>query len=150
MIHIVDIIFHITFLYSCYMDIVRRIIPEKSFLILLFLSIIRILLTNKLLNMYLAISIFIFPIFIQMLVETYLEKEIIGLGDIKLFVTVGLFFCSTDIMFVLKFYNILYIFSAIYIVILRRIRGYIAFAPMIYLAFCIFNLGVLWKTREKC
>lgn len=141
---ILKIAFHIIFIYSVLVDIHKKIIPEKCFILLLIISIIKSLINSNFFNTYIAISIFIFPIFLILLAETYIDKEIIGLGDVKLLLTISCYFSNSNILFIYNFYTILYIISGIYILFIRKFKGYIAFAPIIYLTFCFFEFkGVI-------
>lgn len=137
---ILKITFHIIFIYCVFIDIKKRIIPESCFRLLLILGLIKSLIISNIFNMYLATSIFIFPIFLQMIIETYIDKEIIGLGDVKLLIAIALYFSNTQILFVYNFYTFMYVIAGVYLIIFRKFKGYIAFAPIIYLTFCIFDI----------
>ncbi len=142
---LISITFHIFFILCVYYDIKKRIIPEFYFRIMLILSLIKCLINSNIIDTYHAISIFIFPVFLQIFIETYTEKEIIGLGDVKLFMVIALYFSNINISFVYNFYTTLYLLSAIYILLFRKFKGYIAFAPLIYITFFIYE----WRLYEK-
>ena len=133
----IKLLFNILFVFISYRDIKERILPESYLILMLILSLIKNFQNFNLFNLYLSMSIFTFPIFIQMLIEFYIKKEIIGLGDIKLFTILSIYFCRTDLIFVYKFYTSLYIIGAIIVLIFRRIKGYFPFVPIIYLTYVI-------------
>lgn len=133
----IKLLFNILFVFISYRDIKERILPESYLILMLIVSLIKNFQNFNLFNLYLSMSIFTFPIFIQILIEFYIKKEIIGLGDIKLFTILSIYFCRTDLIFVYKFYTSLYIIGAIIVLIFRRIKGYFPFAPIIYLTYII-------------
>lgn len=142
---ILSIAFHIFFIICVYYDIKERIIPEFCFRIMLILCLFKCLISSNIIYTYQAISIFILPVFFQIFLETYIEKEIIGLGDVKILLVIALYFSNINISFVYNFYVTLYLISGIYILLFRKFKGYIAFAPLIYITFCIYE----WRLYEK-
>lgn len=144
---IIKSIFHIIFLFSAYIDIKEKIIAEKTLRIMLLLAILKSILENNINNIYLAVSIFVLPIFLITLFESYINKEIIGLGDIKLLFIIGIYFCDSNIDFVYNFYTKLYIISGIFAIMIKLFSKknieYIAFIPYIYIVFLLKDVKII-------
>lgn len=141
MIAIIKFIFHIIFIICLIKDIKEKIVPEIYIDIMFILMIIKTIYQSNYILCYISLSIFILPIFLIMIAETYINKEIIGLGDIKLFILIAIYFSNNSIYFVYCFYTTLYIISAFSIVIFIKIKEkYIAFVPYMYLTFLIYDI----------
>lgn len=136
---IIFILFNIFFIIICYQDIKSKIIDEKYILVLFIISIIDMILKNSYYNSYISAAFLSFPFFLLSISEYYLKKEVIGLGDLKIFIILGLYLKIIDVLDVFRL--ILYIYSCtlVYIVIFKLKKGYIAFCPFIYLGFIIFK-----------
>ncbi|WP_068267486.1 prepilin peptidase [Caviibacter abscessus] len=132
------IIFNILFIICVISDIRKMIIPDIFIFLMLIITIINTFLKNDFQNFYLGISIFSFPFLILLIVEQYLKKEIIGLGDVKLIICIGAYFGNVSLEFLYKFYTFMYIFSGLIVIVFFRNKKYIAFAPMMYITFIFF------------
>lgn len=135
------LLFNVFFIICVINDIRKMIIPDTCIFIMLFLTLINTCLKNDFQNFYIGISIFSFPFLILIIIEQHLNKEIIGLGDVKLMICIGAYFRSISIYFLYKFYIFMYIFAGIIIVCFFRNKNkkYIAFAPIMYITFVLFS-----------
>lgn len=133
-------------MYIFVIDIKRKIIPERGFLMLLLIGFLKALYFNSLIEYYLGICAFSMPLLFLYIVEDYVKKELIGFGDIKLMIAVGGLLTYKNIMKVADFYILLYIsggifsvFLLMYLKIRRKKAEYIAFGPFIIITYIIFG-----------
>lgn len=131
--------------YICLVDIKKKIICEKSFLFLIILGFIVSCIEKDITNFYIGICVFSMPLLILYITEDYINKELIGFGDIKLTMAIGGFLKYKMIEDVINFYFILYLISgiiAIFLVIYFKFNNkkikYIPFAPFIVVTYIIF------------
>lgn len=83
---------------------------------------------------------FSFPLFLILLIELHINKELIGLGDIKLMLLIGFFFGEKDYIFIHNYYLFSYFLATLYILILRKkLKEYIPFAPMLIISAIFFH-----------
>ncbi len=90
---------------------------------------------------YVGMGIFSLPFFILWILESYFNCEIIGMGDIKLMLIFGMYFGVRDMYFLFTFYEVMYLSSLIYSLILRK--KYVPFAPAMCFSFIVHTIGVI-------
>lgn len=131
-----DILFFILFFFIILDDIQYMIIREKYLIPMLFISIF--INYTRLDNVFIGMAIYSLPLVSLIWLETYLSKEIIGMGDIKLSIVIGGYIANNSLYILYLFYNILFIISGCIalIIYLRTKKGgreYIPFAPMLFI-----------------
>ncbi len=138
---ILKMFFNIFFIISVYTDIKEKIIPEYCIVTMLLISIIQLIIKQNFSQFYYSISIYCLPFYILIILETYLKKELIGLGDIKLMLVIGAYFSNSNLYFMNMYYTLTYSFGVVYIVLIKNKNDneYIAFAPMMYLSYLILD-----------
>ncbi|WP_156300551.1 prepilin peptidase [Streptobacillus canis] len=130
---------YILLTYISYVDLKEGYIYDRD-LIFLFILIL-ILKQVDYYSSYIGMGIFTLPFFFFWLIESYINIEIIGMGDIKLMLVFGMYFGMRDIYFLLRFYEIMYISALIYGLILRK--RYIPFAPAMCVSFILHDLRLI-------
>lgn len=130
---------YILLTYISYVDLKEGYIYDRD-LIFLFILIL-ILKQVDYYSSYIGMGIFTLPFFFFWLIESYINIEIIGMGDIKLMLVFGMYFGMRDIYFLLRFYEIMYISALIYGLILRK--RYIPFAPAMCMSFILHDLRLI-------
>lgn len=93
--------------------------------------------------MYVGMAIYSFPLFLIWLLEVHLDKELIGLGDIKLIILLGLYKGMVTVSYLYTYFTLVCIISLIYILIIKLIGikdKYIPFAPMLILGMIFMGL----------
>lgn len=134
-------------LISAFIDIKTQIIPDRLYISILLISFIFSFTERNLENWYLGMAAFCFPLLLIYSLSDIFKKELIGFGDIKLMCSVGGFITYTSIANIICFYEILYITSGFFCILLiflkkPKKRIYIAFAPF------IFTAVLLWEFRN--
>lgn len=138
---LVKIFFIAILLIISYIDYKRRIIPD---ILLVFIFILIFFKNVNIGNIYLSMSIHSFPLFIIWLIEEHIEKELIGLGDIKFMMVIGAYRSNTSLSTLYSYYFLIYLVSFFSIIFFKK-EKYIPFAPMIsfvtiFFEFFDFNL----------
>ena len=143
---LLNIIEYVSLAYIFIIDIKRKIIPERGFLILLAMGFLKALYFNYLTEWYLGICAFSMPLLFLYIVEDYVKKELIGFGDIKLMMAVRGLLRYENISETVRFYIFLYILGGIfsiflsaYLKIRKKKTEYIAFGPFIIMTYIVFG-----------
>ncbi len=142
---VIEIIKYCIFLEIVWIDIKRKIIPEKSVIILLIIGLILALQSHNLEKYYLGICVYSMPMIVLYILEDYVNKTLIGFGDIKLMMGIGGLLKYTGMENVMNFYIILYSFSGIVAFLFLFLKKwkkyeYIPFAPFIVISYVIFEI----------
>ena len=142
---VIEIIKYCIFLEIVWIDIKRKIIPEKSVIILLIIGLILALQSHNLEKYYLGICVYSMPMIVLYISEDYVNKTLIGFGDIKLMMGIGGLLKYTGMENVMNFYIILYSFSGIVAFLFLFLKKwkkyeYIPFAPFIVISYVIFEI----------
>lgn len=142
---VIEIIKYCIFLEIVWIDIKRKIIPEKSVIILLIIGLILALQSHNLEKYYLGICAYSMPMIVLYILEDYVNKTLIGFGDIKLMMGIGGLLKYTGMENVMNFYIILYSFSGIVAFLFLFLKKwkkyeYIPFAPFIVISYVIFEI----------
>lgn len=142
---IIEIIKCFIFVRIVWVDIKRKIIPEKSVITLLVIGLILALQSHNLEKYYLGICAYSMPMIILYILEDYVNKTLIGFGDIKLMMGIGGLLKYTGMENVMNFYIILYSFSGIVAFLFLFLKKwkkyeYIPFAPFIVISYVIFEI----------
>ena len=142
---IIEIIKCCIFLKIVWVDIKNKIIPEKSVITLLIIGLILALQNHDLERYYLGICVYSMPMIVLYILEDYVNKTLIGFGDIKLMMGIGGLLKYTGMENVMNFYIILYSFSGIVAFLFLFLKKwkkyeYIPFAPFIVVNYVIFEI----------
>ena len=142
---IIEIIKCCIFLKIVWIDIKNKIIPEKSVITLLIIGLILALQSYNLEKYYLGICAYSMPMIVLYILEDYVNKTLIGFGDIKLMMGIGGLLKYTGMENVMNFYIILYSFSGIVAFLFLFLKKwkkyeYIPFAPFIVISYVIFEI----------
>ena len=142
---IIEIIKCCIFLKIVWVDIKNKIIPEKSVITLLVIGLILALQSHSLEKYYLGICAYSMPMIVLYILEDYVNKTLIGFGDIKLMMGIGGLLKYTGMENVMNFYIILYSFSGIVAFLFLFLKKwkkyeYIPFAPFIVISYVIFEI----------
>ena len=142
---IIEIIKCCIFARIVWIDLKRKIIPEKSVIILLIIGLILALRNHDLERYYLGICAYSMPMIVLYILEDYVNKTLIGFGDIKLMMGIGGLLKYTGVENVMNFYIILYSFSGIVAFLFLFLKKwkkyeYIPFAPFIVISYVIFEI----------
>lgn len=142
---IIEIIKCFIFVRIVWVDIKRKIIPEKSVITLLVIGLILALQSHNLEKYYLGICAYSMPMIVLYILEDYVNKTLIGFGDVKLMMGIGGLLKYTEMENVINFYMILYVFSGIVAFLFLFLKKwkkyeYIPFAPFIVISYVIFEI----------
>ena len=88
-IHIFEIIEYIILFYICIIDIRKKIIPDRGFIILVIIGLLKSMLNANTEEYFLGMCVYPMPLIILYILEDYFKKELIGFGDIKLMMVIG-------------------------------------------------------------
>lgn len=127
-------------------DILYFEISDIYIILIIILALFKIILNKEnILNVYTSMAIYSLPLFVIWLIEVHIKKELIGLADIKLMLSIGFYLNNTDILNVYIFYTNIVFLSLIVIIIwkiLKKKDKYIFLAPMISIATIIEILNI--------
>lgn len=139
---IINILFWIILLIILIIDFKKKIIPDALTITIIILGIIKIIffyenLENKLIGMG------TYSILFNLLYgygEKIFKKEVVGYGDIKLLSSIGFYLGYFGLIYLLIYYNIIFLISPIYGIIYKKLyeEEEIPFAPVIILSTFIF------------
>ena len=143
--NIIEVVKYCIFFRIIWVDVKKRIIPEESAVILIILGLITAVQNDNLERYYLGICAYSMPMIVLYILEDYVNKTLIGFGDIKLMMGIGGLLGYFEIEKVLNFYMILYIFSGIIAFLFLFLKKwkkyeYIPFAPFIVISYIIFRI----------
>ena len=137
-IHIFEIIEYITLFYICIIDIRKKIIPDRGFIILVIIGLLKSMLNANIEGYFLGMCVYPMPLIILHILEDYFKKELIGFGDIKLMMGIGGNLGYKNLAEIVKFYHAVYFFAgimAILFILYLKYKGkkaeYIPFAPFL-------------------
>ena len=126
------------------MNIIIEIIKCCIFALLV-IGLILALQSYNLEKYYLGICAYSMPMIVLYILEDYVNKTLIGFGDIKLMMGIGGLLKYTGMENVMNFYIILYSFSGIVAFLFLFLKKwkkyeYIPFAPFIVISYVIFEI----------
>ena len=135
------------FIFGIFVEIIKRdmrekIILNKSNLALLFCGIILGIMEKNLTERVLGAAVYTIPfILIYGYGSDYLEKECLGMGDIKLITSLGMLLKFKNLFKVLLFINISFVTPLIFLLgkylLTKKIDKEIAFGPFLILAYIL-------------
>ncbi|WP_300362196.1 prepilin peptidase [Fusobacterium sp.] len=139
---IIDILFGIILLIILIIDFKKKIIPDALTITIIILGIIKIIFFNENLENKL-IGMGTYSILFNLLYgygEKIFKKEVVGFGDIKLLSSIGFYLGYFGLIYLLIYYNIIFLISPIYGIIYKKLyeEEEIPFAPVIILSTFIF------------
>ena len=137
-IHIFEIIEYITLFYICIIDIRKKIIPDRGFIILLITGLLKGMTSANIEGYFLGMCVYPMPLIILYILEDYFKKELIRFGDIKLMMGIGGNLGYKNLAEIVKFYHAVYFLAgimAILFILYLKYKGkkaeYIPFAPFL-------------------
>ena len=116
-IHIFEILEYITLFYICIIDIRKKIIPDRGFIILVIIGLLKSMLNANAEEYFLGMCVYPMPLIILYILEDYFKKELIGFGDIKLMMGIGGNMRYKSLAEVLKFYHVVYFLAGITVIL---------------------------------
>ena len=148
-VHILEIIEYITIFYICIIDIRKKIIPDRGFIILVIIGLLKGMLKANVEGYFLGMCVYPMPLIILYILEDYFKKELIGFGDIKLMMVIGGSLGYKNLAEVLKYYHIVYFLAGITVILFllyMKYKGkkaeYIPFAPFLTIGFIMRVLNI--------
>ena len=148
-IHIFEIIEYITLFYICIIDIRKKIIPDRGFIILVIIGLLKSMLKANVEGYFLGMCVYPMPLIILYILEDYFKKELIGFGDIKLMMVIGGSLGYKNLAEVIKFYHVVYFIAGITVILFilyAKYKGkkteYIPFAPFLATGFIMRVLNI--------
>ncbi|MGL4867172.1 MAG: prepilin peptidase [Cetobacterium sp.] len=143
--YIIDFILVITLIDIVVRDFKKKIILNKSNFLLLFLGIFLGILDKNLENRIMGAAIYSLPFFIIYGYGSDLfQKECLGIGDIKLTISLGLLLGFKGFNSLLLFLNISFISALTFIIVkyffMKKLDKEIAFGPFLIIAFSFVKL----------
>jgi len=137
-VHILEIIEYIALFYICIIDIRKKIIPDRGFIILVIIGLLKSMLNANVEGYFLGMCVYPMPLIILYILEDYFKKELIGFGDIKLMMGIGGNLGYKNLAEIVKFYHAVYFLAgimAILFILYLKYKGkkaeYIPFAPFL-------------------
>ena len=148
-IHIFEIIEYITLFYICIIDIRKKIIPDRGFIILVITGLLKGMTSANIEGYFLGMCVYPMPLIILYILEDYFKKELIGFGDIKLMMVIGGSLGYKNLAEVIKFYHVVYFIAGITVILFilyAKYKGkkteYIPFAPFLATGFIMRVLNI--------
>ena len=148
-VHIFEIIEYITFFYICMTDIKKKIIPDRGFIILVIIGLLKSMLKANVEGYFLGMCVYPMPLIILYILEDYFKKELIGFGDIKLMMGIGGNLGYKNLAEIVKFYHAVYFLAGIMVILFilyLKNKGkkaeYIPFAPFLATGFIMRVLNI--------
>ena len=148
-VHIFEIIEYITLFYICIIDIRKKIIPDRGFIILVIIGLLKSMLNANVEEYFLGMCVYPMPLIILYILEDYFKKELIGFGDIKLMMGIGGNMRYKSLAEVVKFYHVVYFLAGITVILFllcMKYKGkkaeYIPFAPFLTIGFIMRVLNI--------
>ncbi|MGL4988813.1 MAG: prepilin peptidase [Cetobacterium sp.] len=144
--YIIDFILAITLIDIIVRDFKTKTILNKSNFLLLFLGIFLGVLDKNLENRIIGAAIYSLPfLMIYGYGSDLLQKECLGIGDIKLMISLGLLLGFKGFNSLLLFLNISFISALIFIIaryfFVKKLDKEIAFGPFLIIAFSFIKLA---------
>ena len=137
-VHILEIIEYIALFYICIIDIRKKIIPDRGFIILVIIGLLKSMLKANVEGYFLGMCTYPMPLIILYILEDYFKKELIGFGDIKLMMGIGGNLGYKNLAEIVKYYHAVYFLAgimAILFILYLKYKGkkaeYIPFAPFL-------------------
>ena len=148
-VYILEIIEYIALFYICIIDIRKKIIPDRGFIILVIIGLLKGMLKANVEGYFLGMCVYPMPLIILYILEDYFKKELIGFGDIKLMMGIGGSLGYKNLAEVLKYYHIVYFLAGITVILFllyMKYKGkkaeYIPFAPFLATGFIMRVLNI--------
>ncbi len=148
-VHIFEIIEYITLFYICIIDIRKKIIPDRGFIILVTIGLLKGMINTNIEGYFLGMCVYPMPLIILHILEDYFKKELIGFGDIKLMMGIGGNMGYKSLAEVVKFYHVVYFLAGITVILFllyMKYKGkkaeYIPFAPFLATGFIMRVLNI--------
>ena len=148
-VHILEIIEYITLFYICIIDIRKKIIPDRGFIILVIIGLLKGMTSANIEGYFLGMCVYPMPLIILYILEDYFKKELIGFGDIKLMMGIGGNMGYKSLAEVVKFYHAVYFIAGITVILFLlylKHKGkkaeYIPFAPFLTIGFIMRVLNI--------
>ncbi|WP_197271488.1 prepilin peptidase [Oceanivirga miroungae] len=130
-----NILVHIFLIILLIQDLLYKEVEEQIIRIIFILAIIKLVLYDNYIVSYISLSIYVLPFYIMYIVSTYLNKELVGLGDFKMIIIFAILISSDDILKLITFYLVTYLFAFIYSIIVFKKTKYIPLIPWMYLGY---------------
>ena len=137
-VYILEIIEYIALFYICIIDIRKKIIPDRGFIILVIIGLLKGMINTNIEGYFLGMCVYPMPLIILYILEDYFKKELIGFGDIKLMMGIGGNMGYKSLAEVVKFYHVVYFLAGITVILFllyMKYKGkkaeYIPFAPFL-------------------
>ena len=123
-VHILEIIEYITLFYICIIDIRKKIIPDRGFIILVIIGLLKGMTSANIEGYFLGMCVYPMPLIILYILEDYFKKELIGFGDIKLMMGIGGNMGYKSLAEVVKFYHVVYFIAGITVILFMLYAKY--------------------------
>ena len=148
-VYILEIIEYIALFYICIIDIRKKIIPDRGFIILVIIGLLKSMLKANVEGYFSGMCVYPMPLIILYILEDYFKKELIGFGDIKLMMVIGGSLGYKNLAEVIKFYHVVYFIAGITVILFilyAKYKGkkteYIPFAPFLATGFIMRVLNI--------
>ena len=148
-VHILEIIEYIALFYICIIDIRKKIIPDRGFIILVITGLLKGMINGNAEGYFLGMCVYPMPLIILYILEDYFKKELIGFGDIKLMMVIGGSLGYKNLAEVVKYYHVVYFLAGITVILFLlylKHKGkkaeYIPFAPFLTIGFIMRVLNI--------